>query len=98
MSPDHPEDLTTKTAVERSRITLEFWAKYQTENGDSRFASIVLQQQVGLVGTSTSERTFSITGAQTGTVTSEATTSMKTCITTSRKCGLYQLLMDKLKF
>jgi len=91
-------DLHLESFVDRSKKTLDYWATYTSRKGDRRYAEIVLDQLVGFCGTDISERCFSTVGAQTGNKTSPETSSMKVCIKTGRNSGLYQLLMDKIKF
>ena len=88
------QDLTKLTCIERSEFVKNYWACYSQRHGDIDFVQVVQEQLVGYVGTSESERGFSGNKAQTGTVYSEKTTSMKSCLKSGRKSGLYQLLME----
>ena len=73
MLPDVPEDLPNLSFVERSKITIDYWTNYAEKHGHHPFANAVLEQLVGFVGTDLSERSFSITGQQTGTRTTNQT-------------------------
>ena len=87
------EDLTKLSCVERSEFVKNYWACYTHRHGDHKFVMVVQEMLVGYVGTSQSERGFSGNKHQTGTVYTEATTSMKSCLKSGRVSGLYQLLM-----